>query len=87
MMKDMGSLHYCLGVSIIQNVDGIWLHQKQYVLSLLRRFGLTDAKPISTPADLNVKLVKDDGWCQQRDDRQSIVSIYGGEFALCCYGH
>ena len=35
IMKDMGSLHYCLDVNIIQNVDGIWLHLKQYVLSLL----------------------------------------------------
>ena len=28
-IKEMG--HYCLGVSMILNADGIWLHQKQYV--------------------------------------------------------
>ena len=77
MMKDMGSLHYCLGVSIIQNVDGIWLHQKQYVLSLLRRFGLTDAKPVSTPADLNVKLVKDDGVSKEMTDKALYQSMVG----------
>ena len=60
-MKGMGPLHYCLGVGVIQNVDGIWLHQKQYVLLLLRKFGLMDAKPASTPAHPNVRLVKDDG--------------------------
>jgi len=33
-MKDMGELHYCLGVSIVQDreSESIWLHQKQYIL-------------------------------------------------------
>ena len=31
-MKDMGTLHYCLGISIVQNEDCISLHQKQYIL-------------------------------------------------------
>ena len=65
-MKDMGPLHYCLGVSIIQNADGIWLHQKQYILSMLQKFGLIDAKPVSTPADQYVKLIKDDGVSKRR---------------------
>ncbi len=69
-MKDMGSLHYCLGVSIVQNADGIWLHQKQYnILSLLQKYGLMDAKPVSTPADLNVKLVKSDGVSKEVTDK------------------
>ena len=59
-MKDMGRLHYCLGISIVQDEESgcVWLHQKQ---NMLRRFGLTEAKIISTPSDLCVKLVKDDG--------------------------
>ena len=60
-MKDMGPLHYCLGVSIIQGEDCIWLHQKQYILNMLKRFGLAEAKTVSTPADLSAKLVKEDG--------------------------
>ena len=66
-MKDMGRLHYCLGVSIIQDEGCIWLHQKQYVLNMLKRFGLTEAKTVSTPADLSVKLVKDDGISKEVD--------------------
>ena len=57
-MKDMGPLHYCLGV---QNAGGIWLHQKEYILSLLQKFGLMDAKPATTQANSNVRLMKDDG--------------------------
>ena len=62
-MKDMGSLHYCLGISVVQDEDKkcIWLHQKQYILSMLQKFGMNEAKPVSTPADNNVRLQKDDG--------------------------
>ena len=66
-IKDMGRLHYYLGVSIIQDEGCIWLHQKQYVLNMLKRFGLTEAKTVSTPADLSVKLVKDDGISKEVD--------------------
>ena len=59
-MKDMGELHYCLGISIIQDEDCIWLHQKQYILNPLEKFGLKEEKTVSTPADLDVKLVKND---------------------------
>ena len=81
-MKDMGPLHYCLGVSIVQNADSILLHQKQYILSMLRKFGLMDAKQVSTPADSNVRLVKDDGVSKQLEDK-----VNGWQSTLCCYGH
>ena len=34
---------------------------------MLKRFGLTEAKTVSTPADLSVKLVKDDGISKEVD--------------------
>ena len=48
---------------IIQDDDNefVWLHQKQYIFNILRRHGMTEAKPAATPADINVKLVKNDG--------------------------
>ena len=59
-MKDMGQLHYCLGVNIVYGQNRVWLHQKQYISLMFRKFGLEDANTVSTPADCNVKLVKDD---------------------------
>ena len=56
----MGQLHYCLGVNIVYGQSCVWLHQKQYITLMLRKFGLADANTVSTPADCNVKLVKDD---------------------------
>ena len=62
-MKDMGELHYCLGISIDQNKEerSIRIHQKQYIVNMLEKYGLTEAKIVATPADLNVRLQADDG--------------------------
>lgn len=68
-MKDMGRLHYCLGISVVQDDDRkcIWLHQKQYILNMLSRYGMSEANPAPTPADVNVKLVKNDGVSKEVD--------------------
>ena len=59
-MKDMGPLHYCLGISIEQDKDQkcIWVHQKQYILKMLEKYGFPDSKVVSTPADVNNELRK-----------------------------
>ena len=59
-MKDMGQLHYCLGVNNVCEQNCVWLHQMQYITLMLRKFGLADANTVSTPANCNIKLVKDD---------------------------
>ena len=62
-MKDLGKLHYCLGISIQHDEErgSLWMDQRQYIQSLLKRYGLSQAKTAKTPADINVKLVKNDG--------------------------
>lgn len=61
-MKDLGELHYCLGIAINYDRSNgtIRLHQKQYILRLLEKYRLMSAKRASTPADPNVKLCKND---------------------------
>ena len=62
-MKDLGDLHYCLGINVEFDEEKkcLKMHQKQYIQLLLERYGLLQAKVASTPADVNVRLVKDDG--------------------------
>jgi len=57
-MKDMGELHYCLGIVVRQNKDeeSVQMQQKHYILSLLDKGGLKDCKTVSTPSDPNAKL-------------------------------
>ena len=76
-MKDMGELHYYVGVSIVQDKEGkqVYLHQGQCIEKMLKKFGQTEAKSVSTPADFNVKLQKEDSVSRPVDtiSYQSIV--------------
>ena len=66
-MKDMGKLHYLLGISVQMQDGKVMLDQKQYLINILRKFGLEDAKTVSTPSDQNVKLDKEDGYSNPVD--------------------
>ena len=76
-MKDLGKLHYCLGISIEQDEERkcLWIHQKQYILNMLEKYSLSNAKVVSTPADVSVQLKKDDGVSNKVDSvtYQSII--------------
>lgn len=36
------------------------MHQKKYVLNVLKGFKMMGCKPVETPTELNVKLIKDE---------------------------
>ena len=48
-VKDLGCLNFFLGVEVINNEHGALLSQKQYILDLLKRNHMIDAKPVSSP--------------------------------------
>ena len=52
-MEDQGEIHFCLGMSIKRNrKEGtLTIDQKSYLHSVLRRFGMSDCKPVSTPME------------------------------------
>ena len=66
-MKDLGEVRYCLGVNFEVDENGINLSQKQYLLRLLEKYGLSEANTVSTPMDPDVKLVKDDKYSKSVD--------------------
>ena len=47
-MKDLGDIHYFLGLQIARDESSLTVTQTRYLLSLLQKFGLDGAKPIST---------------------------------------
>ena len=59
-MKDLGKIHYCLGINIDLGENSISLNPTQYIQRLLEKYGLSEANSVATPMDLNVKLVKND---------------------------
>ena len=54
-MKDLGLMHYFLGLEIWQQSDAILMSQGMYTVDILRRFGMMDCQSISTPITMNLK--------------------------------
>ena len=59
-MKDLGRIHYCLGVEFHQDEISkhIRLGQHKYAETVLQRFAMAECKPALTPTDPNSKLGK-----------------------------
>lgn len=60
-MKDLGPVHFFLGIQVRRSKDGFFLSQKQYTEEVLDRAGMTDCKPASTPVDTKAKLSSSTG--------------------------
>lgn len=59
-MKDLGKLHYCLGIEFKQDLSRktVTMCQRKYIQNILIDYGMVEAKTMSTPLDGNVKLSK-----------------------------
>lgn len=58
---DLGPAFYFLGVEICKNSKGLFLSQSKYTLDLLKRFGMMDCAPVSTPMVTGKQYSKQDG--------------------------
>ena len=58
-MKDLGMMHYFLGMEVWRNVDGISLGQGKYTVEILKRFGMMEGKDMATPMESNLNLLSD----------------------------
>ena len=59
-MKDLGTMHYFLGLEVWEFPDVIFLNQGKYTVDILKRFGMLDCKVINTLILKNLKLMNDD---------------------------
>ena len=57
-MKDLGLIHYFLGLEVWQRKE-IFLGRGKYTIDILKRFGMLDCKSIATPMDVNLKKSRD----------------------------
>ncbi|TXG56964.1 hypothetical protein EZV62_018277 [Acer yangbiense] len=58
-MTDLGLMSYFLGIEVSQMDYGIFLCQKKYAGDVLKKFKMEGCKPILTPVEERLKLVKD----------------------------
>ena len=47
-MKDLGLMHYFLGLEVWQIPEGIFLKQGKYVVEILKRFDMLECKSMDT---------------------------------------
>ncbi len=60
-MDDRGTLHWFLGMQILRSEDKITVDQEKYIESVLSQFKMIDCKPMATPEEINLKLIKSNG--------------------------
>jgi hypothetical protein len=60
-MKDLGPLHHFLGITVERCPADLFLHQRTYMVGILKRVVMADCKPCTTPVDLQAKLAGDSG--------------------------
>ena len=57
-MKDIDAANYILGMEIKRDREKwkLWLNQRKYVETILRRFNMQDSKPVKVPIPVGVNL-------------------------------
>uniref|UniRef100_A0A3Q7F6Z0 Reverse transcriptase Ty1/copia-type domain-containing protein n=1 Tax=Solanum lycopersicum TaxID=4081 RepID=A0A3Q7F6Z0_SOLLC len=60
-IKDLGRLHYFLGMEILDTARGVLISQRKFVLDLLKEYECSNYTSLSSPLDPNVKLRANEG--------------------------
>ena len=55
-LKDLGNLHYFLGIEVQRTDDGLTMRQERYATNLLQRVGMTNCKSVTSPLSVLEKL-------------------------------
>ena len=76
-LKDLGDLHYFLGIEVKKVPDGLLLSQARYVADILTRSGMDKAKAVDTPLSVSEKLGVTDGTKLETKDATCYRSLVG----------
>jgi histone deacetylase 1/2 len=77
-VKDLGKLHYFLGVEVVTRANGLVMTQKKYSLDLLQRVRMLKCKTTTTPMSTTDKITAVDGELLSSADATEYRSIVGG---------
>jgi hypothetical protein len=76
-LKDLGDLHYFLGIEVTKTKEGILLTQDKYANELLKRAQMIGCKSVSTPLSPSEKLSAHNGELLGLSDAMNYWSIVG----------
>ena len=57
-MKDLGLMHYFLGLEVCQSPKRIFLNQGKYVVEISKRVDMLECKSMNTPMETKLKLLR-----------------------------
>ncbi|XP_019241541.1 PREDICTED: uncharacterized protein LOC109221518 [Nicotiana attenuata] len=60
-LKDLGLLHFFLGVEVLSSADGLIFSQYNYILDVLKEFSMEESKGVHSPLSTSTQLKLDDG--------------------------
>uniref|UniRef100_A0ACD5U205 Uncharacterized protein n=1 Tax=Avena sativa TaxID=4498 RepID=A0ACD5U205_AVESA len=72
-VKDLGYLHYFLGIEVAYGTQGICLSQRKYVLDLLAETGMLECRPAITPIESNHRILAESGDPVDKHQYQRLV--------------
>ena len=81
-MKDIGELKRCLGMDFVKSVEGIFINQKIYITDIFERFGSKVCNPVTTPLDVETKLVRGDAWSESGGEKTPYRELIGCLFYM-----
>jgi hypothetical protein len=76
-IKDLGNLHYFLGIEVQRTFDGLLVTQEKYAHDLLAKVGMLDCKAAPTPLSPSEPLSLHDGTLLGPDDSSQYRNIVG----------
>jgi hypothetical protein len=74
-MKDLGPIHYVLGISVSESDEALKMHQPNYILQTLKKYNMSSCNPATTPMATDVKLCNEDG--SKPTDKSLYQSLIG----------
>ncbi|XP_066385162.1 uncharacterized protein [Miscanthus floridulus] len=76
-LKDLGDLHYFLGIEVKKSTDGLVMSQERYTADIVKRAGMDKSKPVDTPLSTSEKLSATDGVSIGPEDSTRYKSLVG----------
>jgi histone deacetylase 1/2 len=76
-LKDLGDLHYFLGIEVKKTSEGITILQGRYIVKFLSHVGTSKCKGVTSPMSSSEKLSSYEGVPLQADDVTRYKSVVG----------
>jgi histone deacetylase 1/2 len=76
-LKDLGNLHYFLGIEVSRRDDALVLSQQKYAADVLRRANMWLCNPVETPISTSERLSVTEGSVLGEEDSTNYRSVVG----------